>query len=67
MNWVAAPVYDVFGVKPAFTRETKNPLPYMDDWINGSAFQPAPQDIQNSSYLVGTVVDDASDVSFDFD
>ena len=67
VNWVAAPVYDVFGVKPAFDRETKNPLPYMDDWINGSTFQPAPQDIQNSSYLVGTVLDDASDVSFDFD
>ena len=39
----------------------------MDDWIDGSAFQPAPQDIQNSSYLVGSVMDDSDELDLNFD
>lgn len=67
VNWVAAPVYGVFGLTPSFKKGTKNPLPYMDDWIDGSAFQPAPQDIQNSSYLVGSVMDDSDELDLNFD
>ena len=67
VNWVAAPVYKAFGLTPSFEREKKNPIPYMDDWIDGSAFQPAPQDIQNSSYLVGSVMDDSDELDLNFD
>ena len=67
VNWVAAPVYRVFDLEPPFNKGSKNPIPYMDDWIDGGAFQPAPQDIQNSSYLVGSVMDDSDELDLNFD
>jgi ribonucleoside-diphosphate reductase beta chain len=40
-----SPIYDV----------TTNPLPWMNNYLNSSDFQPAPQENEISSYLVGAV------------
>ena len=60
---MAAPVYKVFGLTP--NREVrKNPLPYMEKYIDPSKIQTANMELQNSSYLIGTIEDDTRDLDF---
>ncbi|QTQ06894.1 ribonucleoside triphosphate reductase beta chain [Aeromonas phage PVN04] len=56
--FMAAPMYEAYGLVPSFDVPKKNPLPYMDHWIDGSKVQVAPQELQNSAYQVGAVADD---------
>lgn len=63
VDHMAAPVYKVFGLKP--TNEVpKNPLPYMEKYIDPSKMQTANMELQNSSYLIGTIEDDTNDLDF---
>lgn len=60
--FMAAPMYVAYGLVPDFDVPKKNPLPYMDHWIDGSKVQVAPQELQNSAYQVGAVADDTHDL-----
>lgn len=63
--FMAAPMYTAYGLAPDFDVPKKNPLPYMDHWIDGSKVQVAPQELQNSAYQVGSVADDTMGLSLD--
>lgn len=65
VDYMAAPVYATFGID-AHAPE-KNPLPYMDKYIDPSKVQTANQELQNGSYLVGTLEDDTADLELDLD
>ena len=64
VRYMAAPMYDAYEVPMPFERIKDNPLPYMDTWINGSKVQTAPQELQNSAYLIGAVADDTAGLDF---
>lgn len=60
---MSAPVYTVLGLTP-MKEVKKNPLPYMEKYIDPSKMQTANMELQNSSYLIGTIEDDTSDLDF---
>lgn len=53
VDFEAAKVAEVLGIP--FTGPEVNPLPYMDEWLDSSAVQVAPQELQLSAYLVNSV------------
>ncbi|AQU63948.1 TPA: hypothetical protein MIV67_24295 [Klebsiella pneumoniae] len=60
---MAIPVSRTLGVTLERTVE-KNPLPYMDNYIDSSRVQVANQEIQNGTYLVNSVkMSPAKDIS----
>lgn len=64
--WMAKPVFDTMGAEFRWEVPKVNPLPYMDDYTQGSKTQTAPQELQNDAYLVGAIADDTDDIDFDF-
>lgn len=64
VEYMSAPVYQVceipFGLAPE-----KNPLPYMEKYIDSKKVQAAAQEIEITSYKVGSIVDDTEDLDFD--
>ena len=64
VNYMAAPVFNVFGIEKVRAKE--NPLPYMEKYIDPSKMQTANMELQNTSYLIGTIEDDADGITFDF-
>lgn len=68
--WVlfnAAPVYKFLDLTSEHKFPRHNPMPHMEDWIDISKTQAAPQEQDNNQYKVGTIVRDDSQVSFDVD
>lgn len=65
VRYMAKPVYDVLGAQASFQAPKDNPLPYMDNYLDGSKVQSAAQEIQLTSYNVGAMVDDTADMDFD--
>lgn len=65
VTYMAAPVYKAFGLQPTHEAPRSNPLPYMDDYIDGSKMQSAAQEIQITSYNVGAIVDDTNGLDLD--
>jgi ribonucleoside-diphosphate reductase beta chain len=68
--WVlfnAAPVYKFLDLTSDHKFPRHNPMPHMEDWIDISKTQAAPQEQDNNQYKVGTIVRDDSQVSFDVD
>ena len=63
----AQPVYDTLHIELPFERIEKNPLPYMEDWMNVNAIQAAPQEEvgRNSAYLMGGIVDRSTPKEYD--
>ena len=69
-NWVlfnARDVYKFLDIESEFKFPRSNPMPHLDDWINISNTQAAPQEQDNNQYKVGTVIRDDSVASFDVD
>ena len=60
VKYMASPVFKVFGLEGFDIKE--NPLPYMDKFIDPSKMQAANMEIQNGSYLIGTLEDDTADL-----
>ncbi len=52
------------GLTPAFPF-TRNPLGWMQNWLNSKGIQEAPQETEKESYLVGAVNADMNDDDFD--
>lgn len=50
---------------PPITRSQRNPLGWMDKWLNSRGVQNAPQETEIESYMIGAVDSDVSDEDFD--
>lgn len=63
-DWTLYCVRDVvlpFGLNVAHTLPTKNPIPWIDNWLDVSSTQVAPQEAEIVSYTVNNVVNDVKD------
>lgn len=65
--YMAKPLYDALGIPFDFQVIEKNPCSYMDKYIDSSKMQVAPQEIQLTSYKIGSVKDDTDELDLDFD
>lgn len=65
--YMAKPLYDALGVDFDFEVIEKNPCPYMEKYIDSSKMQVAPQELQITSYKIGSVKDDTENLDLDFD
>jgi ribonucleoside-diphosphate reductase beta chain len=52
------------GLTPIFP-STRNPLGWMDNWLNSKGLQEAPQETEKESYVVGAVNSDIDEDEFD--
>lgn len=71
-SWVlfcASPVNKFLdlGLDSEFKFPKHNPMSHLEDWIDISKTQSAPQEQDNNQYKVGTIVRDDSNVNFDVD
>jgi ribonucleoside-diphosphate reductase beta chain len=71
INWVlfnAKDVYKFLDIESDYKFPKSNPMPHMEDWINISKTQAAPQEQDNNQYKVGAIVrdDDLADFEVDF-
>tara|TARA_R100000664_G_C2757608_1_gene145964 strand:- start:816 stop:1898 length:1083 start_codon:yes stop_codon:yes gene_type:complete len=64
---IAKPIYQFLGVDFDFEPIPELPLPYMRKYIDTSYMQSAPQEINMTSYKVGSIVDDTTDLDLDMD
>lgn len=65
--YMARPLYIALGVPFDFAVIEKNPCGYMDKYIDSSKIQVAPQELQITSYKIGSVKDDTENLDLDFD
>lgn len=63
--YMARPLYVALGVPFDFEVVEQNPCPYMDKYIDSSKIQVAPQELQITSYKIGSVKDDTDNLDFD--
>lgn len=65
----AKDVYNFFGMKPiadGIYLPEKNPLPYMNKWLDMSAHQPSPMEQDITQYKTSVMVRDDDGMEFDF-
>ena len=63
-GWVlynAKDVLDYFNIEHGYDIPTKNPIPFIEDWIDINRIQASPQEEKNGQYMLGMVMDDMSD------
>ena len=63
VDWVTYKRMTAIGLKPP-AKQTANPLPWTAKWIAGSDVQPAPQEVEISSYTIGAVSMDVDSATF---
>lgn len=63
----AREVYKFLGVDSDHKFPTKNPMPHVEDWIDISKTQAAPQEQDQAAYKLNTIVRDDSNLTFDAD
>lgn len=69
-QWVLFNAKDVFkflSIGSDLQFPAKNPMPNLENWLNISAVQSAPQEENNNQYKVNTVIRDDDHLSFDVD
>lgn len=69
-GWVlynAKEVLDYFDIEHTYDIPAKNPIPFVEDWIDINRIQASPQQEKNAQYMVGMVTDDISDDVIDID
>lgn len=69
-NWTlfnANDVYTFTKIENPFKIIRKNPIPFINDWIDLNNHQASPQEEKPSNYLLGGLVNDAGDKVYDFD
>lgn len=65
VEYMAYPAYQELSLTPDFEVVKENPLPYMNKYIDSSHMQSAAQEIQLTSYKVGSISDDTSDLDLE--
>lgn len=63
----AKDVYKFFGLESKHRLPTKNPLKFMENWLDISKTQPSPQEQDVAAYKVGVLRRDDSDEVYDID
>lgn len=63
----AKDVYEFFGMECDEKLPSKNPLKFMENWLNISKFQASNQEEDNNQYKVGVLVRDDENIDFDDD
>ena len=63
----AKPVYHTLDVEPEHELPEKNPVKFMEDWLNISNTQPSPQEEANGQYKLNVVRRNDEEVVFDVD
>lgn len=65
VEWIADKRLHSIGLKKQY-KHSSNPLPWTESWISGSAVeQVAPQEEENTSYVIGGINNDIDDSFFD--
>lgn len=64
VEYMSKPVYEACGLSFNLAPE-RNPLPYMDKYIDSKKVQVAAQELELTAYKIGAVVDDSEGVEFD--
>jgi ribonucleoside-diphosphate reductase beta chain len=64
VDWISHKRMKSAGVEPGYKVGHANPLPWTERWIAGHDVQPAPQEVNQSSYVVGRVNNDVSKSTF---
>jgi ribonucleoside-diphosphate reductase beta chain len=67
VKWNAADVYRFFDFKVPYNSPVRNPLGYMEDWVNISRTQPSAQEEKVGAYMMGAVLDTAGDKTYNVD
>jgi ribonucleoside-diphosphate reductase beta chain len=60
VDWIGAKRMRAIGLTCPYTAGRINPLPWTEKWISGRDVQPAPQETEISSYIVGGVKQDVN-------
>lgn len=63
----ARPVYALFNMKSEHDLPASNPLKFMEDWLDISNIQPAPQEQDIANYKVGVMRRNDEDKKYDID
>ena len=61
VDWIGAKRMRAIGLTCPFSVSQLNPLPWTEKWISGGNVQPAPQETEISSYVVGGVKQDVDE------
>ena len=61
VDWIGAKRMRAIGLTCPFSVSKLNPLPWTEKWIGGGNVQPAPQETEISSYVVGGVKQDVDE------
>lgn len=64
-DYNCAPIYDSFGIERDFEPPSKDPIPFMQVWMNPSLQQNANQEQTNTDYKLNATLNDADEVIFD--
>lgn len=64
VKYHSAPVYQIFGFE-VLDVPARNPLSFVDEWLNLSEMQIAPQEEKGGAYFLGGVVVDHHDINFE--
>jgi len=64
--WNAKECYTLAGVEPALPAPSRNPLPWMDNWIDVNKTQNAQQEADGNNYALNVVKDDLGSDVIDF-
>lgn len=66
--WCAKPIYELLGITPKYKMPIKNPVKFMDKWLDISATQASPQEQDNGQYRVNVMrrTDEGSTFDIDF-
>lgn len=65
--YMSKPLYESLGVQFDFETIEENPCPYMEKYIDSTKVQVAAQELQITSYKIGSVKDDTEGLDLDFD
>ena len=64
IEWIANKRMLAIGLQSSFKVPAANPLPWTQKWISGSEVQPAPQEVEISSYIIGGTKQDVKEDTF---
>ena len=67
VDYHAQDVYDVFGFDLPYERIKKNPLKYMETWLDLNKFQNAQQEADSANYNLNIIIDDMGEDIIEID
>lgn len=64
VRYVGANRMKKVGISVPYTTTAKNPIPWMESWIDSGSVQVAPQEVEVSSYVIGGIDNQIADDAF---